>query len=66
MDDAIGKMTQAIVEIMDGNVCGVWLYGSVALDDFRLGWSDIDFVALTDGPISESQAERLLFLRKAG
>ncbi len=64
MDDAIGKMTQAIVEIMDGNVFGVWLYGSVALDDFRLGWSDIDFVALTDGPISESQAERLVFLRQ--
>ncbi len=65
MKEAIGKMTHAIDEIMDGNVYGVWLYGSVALDDFRLGWSDIDFVALTDGPISQNQAERLVFLRQA-
>jgi len=36
---------------------GAWLYGSAALDDFQLGWSDIDFVALIDGPISEKQAE---------
>ena len=61
---AITKVTDEIVTIMDGNVYGVWLYGSVVLDDFRLGWSDIDFVALTDRPISESQAAQLLTLRQ--
>lgn len=64
MLDAITKVTDEIVTIMDGNVYGVWLYGSVVLDDFRLGWSDIDFAALTDGPISESQALQLLTLRQ--
>ena len=64
MLDAITKMTNRIVAIMDGNVCGVWLYGSVVLDDFRPGWSDIDFVALTEGPISESRAGELLTLRQ--
>ena len=41
-----------------------WLYGSVVLDDFHLGWSDIDFVAFTDDPIEPEQAERLLLLRQ--
>lgn len=64
MLDAITKMTNRIVAIMDGNIYGVWLYGSVVLEDFRPGWSDIDFVALTDGPISESRAGELLTLRQ--
>jgi len=42
-----------------------WLYGSVVLDDFRPGWSDIDFIAFTNAPIDEEQAERLLSLRQS-
>ena len=34
------------------------------LKDFQLGWSDIDFVALVNEPISECQAKRLLMLRQ--
>lgn len=64
MLDSIQRMTDEIVTVMDGNVYGIWLYGSVVLDDFRLGWSDIDFIALTDGTISVSQADRLLTLRQ--
>ena len=64
MFDAIRKMTNEIVSVMEGKVYGVWLYGSAAIDDFRLGWSDIDLCALTDGKISQRQAERLLFLRQ--
>ena len=61
---AIGKMTDEIVRAAGGNVYGIWLYGSVVMDDFRLGWSDIDFVALTDGEITGAQAEKLLTLRQ--
>ena len=64
MFDAVADMAHEIVRIMEGNVRGIWLYGSVALDDFRLGWSDIDFIALTGGGISQSQAESLLTLRQ--
>jgi len=64
MLDSIQRMTNEIVTAMDGDVCGLWLYGSVVLDDFRLGWSDIDFIVLTNGTISESQADRLLMLRQ--
>lgn len=62
--DAVAGMTDEIVRIMDGKVTGIWLYGSVALDDFHLGWSDIDLIALTDETILDSQTERLLTLRQ--
>ena len=64
MLQAIHKMIQEIDSRADGHVYGAWLYGSVVLDDFQQGWSDIDFVALIDGPVSESQAEKLLMLRQ--
>ena len=64
MNDAIDKMTNEIAGIMDGKVYGIWLYGSTVMDDFRLGWSDIDLIALTDGPIPEDRAQRLLSLRQ--
>ena len=61
---SINRIVNEIASIMDGHIYDVWLYGSVVLDDFQLGWSDIDFVALTQGPISESQAQNLLMLRQ--
>ena len=64
MLDAVNRMVNEIVRIMEGNVRGIWLYGSVVLDDFHLGWSDIDCIALTGGAISQSQAESLLTLRQ--
>ena len=42
----------------------IYLYGSSALNDFRLGWSDIDILVLTDKQISESQANLLVNLRQ--
>ena len=64
MLESIARMTEEIAAVMEGRVHSVCLYGSVVLNDFRLGWSDIDFIALTDGPISESQARKLLTLRQ--
>ena len=62
--DAVAGMADEIVSAADGNVYGIWLYGSAVLEDFRPGWSDIDFVALTGETISESQAGKLLMLRQ--
>lgn len=64
LQKTISVMTQEIVSVLDGRVYGFWLYGSVTMDDFRSGWSDIDFVALTDSEITEEQADRLLMLRQ--
>ena len=64
MDESIFRVMRAISEILDGNIHGAWLYGSVVLDDFRPGWSDIDMIVLTDGRIAENQARELLMLRQ--
>ena len=60
---AVDTMARAVAERLGGEA-SVWLYGSVVLDDFRPGWSDIDFLALADGPISEETAAELLMLRQ--
>lgn len=64
MNDSIRHMTQEIDAALDHGLHSLWLYGSLVLDDFRLGWSDIDFIAFTQGPITEDQARRLLSLRQ--
>ena len=64
MYHAVIRILNEIGSRMDGRVYGAWLYGSAAMEDFRLGWSDIDFVALINGPISENQAQSVLMLRQ--
>ena len=64
MEDAIRTMTRAIDDALDHGLYSLWLYGSVVLDDFRLGWSDIDFIAFADAPLTEARADRLLTLRQ--
>ena len=64
MFPTVKKMMSEIDARVDGSVYGAWIYGSTVLKDFQLGWSDIDFVALVNGPISEDQAKKLLMLRQ--
>ena len=64
MDRSIQTMAHSIADVLNNRLEGFWLYGSTVLQDFRPGWSDIDFIALSKDPISEDQAERLLHLRQ--
>ena len=61
---AIAAMTSAISGVLAANLPSVYLYGSAVLDDFRLGWSDIDILVLTQTPISQEQAQKLVTLRQ--
>lgn len=63
-EKAVRKMVSSIVGILSENRPSVYLYGSCVLDDFKLGWSDIDVIALTRTPISEEQAGELVGLRQ--
>ena len=65
LNAAIYKMQQRIVNILDFSKPSIYLYGSVVLDDFKPGWSDIDILVLTQEPISEEQANQLVLLRQA-
>lgn len=64
MKESIDIMVHAIVNILADNNPSIYLFGSVVLDDFQLGWSDIDILCVTENPISSSQAEKLLYLRQ--
>ncbi|MBQ6065518.1 MAG: DUF4111 domain-containing protein [Clostridia bacterium] len=57
-------MTARITDVLTDNAPSVYLYGSVALDDFQFGWSDIDILVLTGRQITTEQAARLLRLRR--
>lgn len=61
---AVNRMTSAVADILTGCGASVYLYGSSVLEDFRLGWSDIDILVLTQKQISEEQARRLVKLRQ--
>lgn len=64
MDASIRLMTSVIADILRESQPSIYLYGSVTMDDFRPGWSDVDLLALTRRPITPEQAERLLPLRQ--
>jgi predicted nucleotidyltransferase len=65
LNEAIQIMTGEIVTVLADNKPTIYLFGSVALDDFQLGWSDIDILVLTNREITEQQAETLVGLRQA-
>lgn len=65
LNEAIQIMTNKIVTVLADNKPAIYLFGSVALDDFQLGWSDIDILVLTDREVTEQQAETLVGLRQA-
>lgn len=49
VDPLVQTTVNAYLSAAAGLIDGLYLYGSVALDDFRPGQSDIDFVALIGG-----------------
>ena len=61
---SINGMVREISRILADCDPTIYLYGSSALNDFRLGWSDIDIIVLTEKQISESQANLLVNLRR--
>src|SRR5688500_991508 len=49
----LAELHSAVQTILGDQLLGLYLYGSLALGDFHLNRSDIDFVALTAGDLSE-------------
>jgi len=64
LNEAVQIMKDEIVAILADNKPAFYLFGSIALDDFKLGWSDIDIIVLTKDEITEQQAEDLVSLRQ--
>ena len=64
LNRSIERMADRIAAVLNGDVHSIWLYGSVVLDDFRPGWSDIDLLVLTNHRITDDQARELVALRQ--
>lgn len=64
MQQSIEIMKNRIVNILVNNNPSIYLYGSIVLEDFKIGWSDIDILCLTETKISVTQAKQLLNLRQ--
>jgi predicted nucleotidyltransferase len=64
LQSTIHNMTNAITAILTDLTPTIYLYGSVTFGDFRLGWSDIDILVLTNGEITQEQADKLVGLRQ--
>jgi len=57
-------MANEISYLLAENKPAIYIFGSVALDDFKPGWSDIDILVLTTDELAEQQADILLELRQ--
>ena len=64
MEQSIEVMVNRITNILKDNDPSIFLFGSVVYDDFKLGWSDIDFICLTQKAINEKQSDELVNLRQ--
>lgn len=64
MEKTIAAMTHRIAHILKPSGPTLYLHGSVVMDDFRPGWSDIDILCLCREPITEAQAGALVNLRQ--
>lgn len=64
MRRSVEIMTSTIADILRGAGPSIYLIGSASLGDFKPGWSDIDILCVTEKPISDCQAQRLVGLRQ--
>jgi hypothetical protein len=57
-------MSRSIREVLADTPVSIYLHGSITIDDFQYGWSDIDLLCLTGCSITQEQAQRLVGLRQ--
>ncbi|XXM72346.1 aminoglycoside adenylyltransferase domain-containing protein [Lysinibacillus sphaericus] len=65
INETLTYLQKQFADIMDGELVGVYLHGSLAMGGFNPDTSDIDIVAVTDKPIKPETKRRLakLFLK---
>ena len=63
MEQALQLLLTEIVKITSDLKPSIYLYGSYVYNDFKLGWSDIDFICFFQGKITAEQSNKLLKLR---
>lgn len=64
MNESIAILVDRVKHILADLDCTIYLYGSACVDDFKLGWSDIDILILTTKQLSDEVAHKLVPLRQ--
>jgi hypothetical protein len=59
VDATMSAYARLVDDRLPGRIRGLYLSGSLALDDYRTGRSDIDFVAVSDTPLQGPELETL-------
>ena len=59
VEEILIYLSNSIKEILDKNLIGLYLFGSLTYGDFNLENSDIDLVAILDKPINPLQLGRI-------
>jgi predicted nucleotidyltransferase len=54
LDSVLEELVAGAVEVLEDDLCGVYMLGSLALGDFDVH-SDVDFLVVTHEPLSRSQ-----------
>ena len=65
LNKSIKVMVDNINQILNDNLMSIYIYGSYVLNDFKLGWSDIDILVLTKKELDLDTAEKLMQLRQS-
>ena len=53
------QLTERIANILQDRLVGIYLFGSIAVDDFRPGQSDVDILVVTDKKLAQRLKDRL-------
>ncbi len=61
---ALDTFCASLRSALDGAPVSIYLCGSLTLEDYRPGWSDIDVLYLTSSDVPKQAADALLFLRQ--
>jgi hypothetical protein len=55
----LALLRESVQAVLDDQLVGLYLYGSLSAGDFDPASSDVDFVAVTQGPLSDETFEQL-------
>ncbi len=54
------RIESAFLSILQGNLTGLYIHGSIAFGCFRWDRSDVDFIAVTERPLTDDACRKLL------
>lgn len=65
LKNCITRFTRSVHDILGNKLLSVYLYGSVTLQDYKDGWSDIDMICFSSEKLTPCEADQLLTLRQS-